>query len=97
MSLTLILAMFTADALDYSGMYHKAMKERSPLVVGVGCAPPDGPWLVTFTKTLEGHKAPCIVVGKPDDGFMRLVSKLPATATADEVAKVVAPATKPAP
>lgn len=59
-----------------------ALQQRVPLVVGVGCAPPPGPWDDVLVESLDGFQSPCVVVLKPAKGFMAWHATLPATVSA---------------
>ncbi len=92
--ITLLIGAFFGG--PYESAYAEAVHSNQPLVVGVGCAPPAGKWGVVVVKSLEGYKAPCIVVSVPRGSDLLYRETLPPSATADDIRRAI-PAPAPLP
>lgn len=90
------LLLFLA-APSYSDCYAQAVKEKRPLVVGVGCCPPAGDWLIVLVRDLEGYKGPCVVVSTPDGGSLYWRATLPPTTGVSEIRAAIPAPVRPAP
>lgn len=80
MSAVLLVASL-ALGQTYDLDYEQALKDRTDMVVGVGCVPPPGPYKTTLVSKLAGYKGPCIVLARPYKEQVVKLAVLPATAT----------------
>lgn len=86
------LTLFAALSLgaDYYAAHDRAVGEKRPLVVGVGCAAPHGAWITASAARLDGFKGPCIVVSTPGGAdWMEWRATLPPSATAKDVQAIL--------
>lgn len=88
----LLSALLVAD--DYDFMHGAAVQLNRPLVVAVACESPKGPWLTCrVSAPWHWRKVPGLIVSRPDGKVgLEYVGELPATATANDVRRLLFPA-----
>lgn len=88
------LALMMGQADD---AFARAVASGSPLVVGVGCAAPAGAWETVLVKSLDGYKAPCIVVCVKGRGtyMIHRATLTPGATAADVRAVLTRPSLQP--
>lgn len=90
---TLIATVLLLSAVpcDYASARGEAIANGGPVVVGVGCAPPESPeWHTAMVKCpWHEYRTPCIVVSLPRKGELYYHATLPPTATAAQVRNAI--------
>jgi hypothetical protein len=81
-----------APPSGYEEMRAEAMRIGISLIVGVGCDPPAGEWLtIRVEAPWHAWLKPCMIVTRPADGDLAWVADLPASASANDIRRVLAP------
>jgi hypothetical protein len=93
MSALAALALFAVWPLEnYHDARYVAIGSGQPLVVGVRCDPPRGPWLtVRVDEWPWGRQQSFVVVSTPMAGELYHRSDLPAAASTDDVTRLISP------
>lgn len=97
----LSLLMLAQVPPQYDAAYDRALRVGKPLIVGIGCAAPAGPWVHVHVRSLTGFTAPCIVVSEPVGRDVIWRATLPAYSSAKAIGRSLTPKApapvKPAP
>ena len=65
------------DAPTYNTLVPLAIALDKPLVIGVGCEPPRGPWIgLRVESPWHGWTRPCVIVSRPRNGELIHVETL---------------------
>lgn len=70
---------------SYHDGYAESVRTKTPLVTGIGCIAPDGPWVNSTASSLPGYQSPCIVISLPRGDTLYHHATLPANATAGQI------------
>lgn len=73
----------------YSTMRLLALETGRPLVVGVGCEPPSGPWLTVRWDGFPVEGKPCVVVALPKGGDLVWLATLPSNCQSSAISFVL--------
>jgi hypothetical protein len=73
----------------YEAARAAAIADHRPMAVGIGCSPPTGYWFSVQVASLPGFTGPAVVVALPEKGELYPARILPATASAQDIAKSV--------
>jgi hypothetical protein len=70
---------------DYTASLQQCLSTNTPVVIGVGCTPPQGYWIQCQVPELPGVAGPAVLVGTPGTAQVNWVATLPATGSAWQV------------
>lgn len=74
----------------YSSMRLLALETGKPLIVGVGCEPPKGPWLTVRWDGFPTEGKPCVIVSLPKGGGDLIwLATLPSTCQSSDIARIL--------
>lgn len=86
-----LLVMSSAASLhnDYALSYAYALVHRQPFVVGVGCIPPEGPWVSVTVPYLQGYEGPVVVLSQPEADYLKWVKTFDCSARRAEIERAL--------